>query len=77
MHDTRMRGTGPFVWKVYLRVKGNDRAQDLPTNSMLVRTNQNSEHAARGRAQIELDNERRIHHYPAEVEVYIPLGERR
>jgi len=75
MHDTRMRGRGPYVWKVYLRLKGDDKAQHNPVGSLIVRTTTNSEQAARGRAQIELDTDRMIHHYPAEVEIYIPLGE--
>lgn len=77
MHDTRMRGNGPHVWKVYLRKKGSDRTDTLPSSSILVRTQVNSEDVARGRAQVALDNEYMIQYYPAEVEKYLPLGEKR
>ena len=74
MHDTRMRGFGPYFWKVYLRKKGLDKTDTLPADSIIVKTTRNDEHAARGRAQIELDNDYMVHYYPAEVEKFYPLG---
>lgn len=77
MHDTRMRGEGPYVWKVYLRRIGSDRSDTPPADSLLVRTQRNNESAARGQAQIALDTEGMRKYYPAEVEKYFPLGEKR
>lgn len=68
MHDDKLRGTGTFIWKVYLRRKGSDRADTHPEHSMTVRTKTASESSARGQAQIEMDAQGMKQHYPAEVQ---------
>ena len=66
-HDTRIRGTGTYLWKVLLREHGSSR-ETPARHSMIVRTGMPNESHARGVAQREMDAEGMRKYYPAEVE---------
>lgn len=72
MHDTRMRGRGEYIYKVFYRKRGEtDRSR---WGSIIVRVPRPVESAIRARARGELDNDNMQGYDLTTIEPYKPLG---